>query len=163
MATSSNLRIIRAVTGLKRSVLYLDDETGCGEVFKLTFGEENDVRTATSLSEARRALRERAADIIISTQTLSEISGTDFLREVAASHPSSHRVLLTDTAHIGEVIHQIHAGTINGFIAKPWTEQSMRRALERTGAAFDVRSKTSQARALKTANNLRKQTIHNAA
>lgn len=162
MVSSSNLRIIRAVTRLKRSVLYLDDEAGCVEFFKHTFGVENDVRTAANLSDARRALKERAADIIISNQTLSEISGTDFLCEVAAAHPASYRVLLTDTAHIGEVIHQIHAGTINGFIAKPWTEQSMRRALERTGAAFDLRSKTSQARAA-TAAKLRKQTVHNAA
>ena len=113
------------------------------------FCDEYDVRTATTLAEARHALTERPADIIISDQRMPEIEGTQFLREVAESYPSSFRVMLTGSAVVGDIIREIRDGIVNLFAAKPWTEQSMRQVLERAGASFELRSKAREAR-LKT-------------
>jgi DNA-binding NtrC family response regulator len=121
---------------LKRAILYLDDEVACVDVFQEMFGDDFDVRTTTSASEARRALDERAADIVISDQRMPEIEGTEFLREIAETHPASYRVILTGSLTVGEVLREL-GGVINLFVSKPWTEQSMRQILERACASFD--------------------------
>ena len=113
------------------SILYVDDEVGCLNLFQEMFGNENDVRTATTVAEGRRMLEERPADIIISDQTMPESTGTDFLREVALSHPPSYRVLLTGSIHFGEVIPEIGAGTVHFFAPKPWTQEDMLQMMAR--------------------------------
>jgi DNA-binding NtrC family response regulator len=116
---------------LKPIILYIDDEVGCLNLFQEMFGGEYEVRTATTLSEARRLLAEHPADIIISDQSMPEIKGTDFLIEVAATQPSSYRVLLTGNITVGDAITEIGAGIIHLFITKPWTMENMCKALGR--------------------------------
>jgi DNA-binding NtrC family response regulator len=116
---------------LKPTILYIDDEAGCLRLFQETFGGEYEVRTATTLSEARRLLAEHPVDIVISDQSMPEIKGTDFLIEVAAAQPSSYRVLLTGTITVGDAFTEIGAGIVHLFITKPWTVGYMSKALGR--------------------------------
>jgi len=124
---------------VKRSILYFDDEVACIEVFQEMFGDDFDVRTAATLSDARRAMHERAADIVISDRRMPEIDGTEFLREVSEQYPTSYRVMLTGSATLGELIREISDGIVNLFVAKPWTEQSMRGILDRASSSFELR------------------------
>lgn len=124
---------------MKRSILYLDDEVACIDVFQEMFGDDFDVRTAATLSDARRAMHDRAADIVISDRRMPEIDGTEFLREVSELYPASYRVMLTGSATLGDLIHEISDGVVNLFVAKPWTEQSMRGILERASSSFELR------------------------
>lgn len=121
---------------MKRSIFYIDDEAGCLSLFSEMFGEDYDVRIATSLAEARRALVEQPADIVISDQAMPEIKGTDFLSEVAARYPSSYRVLLTGSINLGSVIPEMGAGLIHYFVPKPWTTGDMEQMLERASLYF---------------------------
>jgi DNA-binding NtrC family response regulator len=126
---------------VKQAIFYIDDEVGCLNLFQEKFGGEYDVRTAATLREARRMLEERPADIVISDQIMPEIKGTDFLREVARTHPPSYRVLSTGNIRFSEVIPEIGTGIIHFFAPKPWTQQDMRQMLERATAHFDVLDK----------------------
>jgi len=114
-------------------------------VFHHFFSGEYDVRTAANLDDARRALAERPADIVISDQAMPEISGTDFLREVSRAYPRSLRVLLTGSICVGNALREISSGVVNLFMAKPWTEAEMRRALERACAAAALNRPTTRA------------------
>ncbi|HKC66267.1 MAG TPA: response regulator [Pyrinomonadaceae bacterium] len=125
---------------MKRSILYLDDEAVCLEVFQKLFGGEYDVRTATTPSDARRMLEERPADIIISDQNMPEISGTEFLTEMAKKYPQSCRVMLTGRMLAGEAIPEILSGIVQLFMPKPWIEEDMRRVLERASLQVDLNS-----------------------
>jgi DNA-binding NtrC family response regulator len=116
---------------LKRTIFYFDDEAACLKVFQSTFGHEYDVRTTTSVAQARRMLLERSADIIISDQDMPEISGAEFLAEMAKEYPQSYRVMLTGRMLAGEAIPEILSGIIHFFIPKPWTVQEMQMMLER--------------------------------
>jgi len=122
---------------MRRTILYIDDETAQLSLFQDAFGSEYDVRTAHTPEDARRMLRERSADIVISDQTMPNIKGTDFLREVAARYPSSFRVLLTGSIPLFSVMPEVGNGLIHLFVAKPWTEETMRRMLERASLHFE--------------------------
>ena len=121
-----------------RSILYFDDEAAMLDLFQQMFGHEYDVRTTALLTEARRLLSERPAEIIISDQHMPEISGTDFLREAATLYPSSYRVMLTGSMLAGDAIPEILSGVIQLFIPKPWSKQSMQQMLERAGLQADL-------------------------
>lgn len=117
------------------SILYLDDEAPCLDIFSQMFGRDHDVRTAQTVGDARRALAEGSFDIVLSDYRMPEASGSVFLREVASAQPDCFRVLLTGAAGVGNFIGELGAGVIQLFLKKPWDEEGMRMALELTGAA----------------------------
>ena len=129
----------RGLRAMKRSVFYFDDDATLLDIFQEMFEDEYDVRTTTQLAEARRMLSECAADIIITDQSMPEISGSEFLREAIAKCPHSFRIMLTGYSMLGGVFGDIGSGLIDVFIVKPWTEEQMRQALERGGANVDFR------------------------
>jgi DNA-binding NtrC family response regulator len=116
---------------MQTSILYLDDESEVLAVFRDTFGREYDVTTAATAAEARRALSERPADIVISDQAMPDILGTEFLAEVARDYPRTYRVLLTGSMTVAGALPEIRRGTVHLFVAKPWDAAGMRRMLER--------------------------------
>lgn len=116
---------------MRCSVLYLDDEAACLALFRDVFGGEYDVRTASTPEEARRMLTERPADIVISDEAMPGTSGKVFLAEVAASYPSSYRVLLTGSITVGVALGEIGAGVVQAFVTKPWTREDINRVFER--------------------------------
>ncbi|HEV2705428.1 MAG TPA: response regulator [Pyrinomonadaceae bacterium] len=118
---------------MKLTILYFDDEPTILENFWEMFDGQHEVLTTTSLAEARRIVRERAPDIIISDQRMPEIEGTEFLREVALLQPNCLRILVTGHAQMSDVLIEISTGIINFFIPKPWTEEYMSMVLERAG------------------------------
>jgi len=116
---------------LKKSILYLDDEVACLNLFRSLFDTEYDVRTAATPEVARGMLLERPSDIIISDQNMPEISGTEFLAEIAEKYPSSYRAMVTGAMTLGDVFPEVCSGALHLFVAKPWDTQHLRTALER--------------------------------
>ena len=123
---------------MKRSVFYFDDDATLLDIFQEMFEDEYDVRTTTKLAEARQMLSECTADIIITDQSMPEISGSEFLREAIEKCPHSFRIMLTGYAAVGDVFGDITRGLIDVFIVKPWKEEQMRQVLERGGAAVEA-------------------------
>jgi DNA-binding NtrC family response regulator len=124
---------------MKRSVFYFDDDAKLLDIFQEMFEDEYDVRTTTKLAEARSMLSECAADIIITDQSMPEISGSEFLREAIVKCPDSFRIMLTGYSVVGDVYGDITKGLIDVFIVKPWQEEQMRQVLERGGAAVEAK------------------------
>ncbi|HEV7904566.1 MAG TPA: response regulator [Pyrinomonadaceae bacterium] len=123
---------------MKRSVFYFDDDAKLLDIFQEMFEDEYDVRTTTKLAEARLMLSECAADIIITDQSMPEISGSEFLREAIRKCPQSFRIMLTGYSMVGDVYGEVTKGLIDVFIVKPWQEEQMRQVLERGGAAVEA-------------------------
>lgn len=127
---------------MKRSVFYFDDDATLLDIFQEMFEDEYEVRTTTKLAEARQILSECAADIIITDQSMPEISGSEFLREAVEKCPHSFRIMLTGYWAVGDVFGQITNGLIDIFIVKPWQEAQMRQVLERGLAAVEAQRVT---------------------
>lgn len=119
---------------MRRKIIYLDDEPACLRLFADTFNAEFEVCLAQTPREARALLCLGAPDVFISDQSLGELSGTEFLTEVATLCPSSYRVLLTGTISLGSVLVELGTGVVEAFISKPWTEESVRLMLARADA-----------------------------
>jgi DNA-binding NtrC family response regulator len=136
--STTTRRKTKKAFGMKRTILYLDDDMACLKLFRETLGEDYEVRTAPTYAEARRLLSLNRADIVISDQLMPDIKGAEFLREVAEQYPVSFRVLLTGGDTIGNLLREISSGVINLFITKPWTEQDMRRVLELANMTHDL-------------------------
>lgn len=117
------------------SILYLDDDAVCLDIFRQMLEDEHEVRTALTLAEARRALAEETFDIVFSDYRMPEADGSAFLQEVASAQPDSYRVMLTGAAGVGGFIGELSGGVIHLFLRKPWSEEGMRMALELAGAA----------------------------
>jgi len=125
---------------VKPTVLYLDDESPLLDIFSQMFSDEYDVRTASTLAEARQLLKSCTPAIIISDWSMPEVSGLDFLREAAEACPDSFRIILTGYGQVGDAIGEISAGLVELFITKPWTEDELRKALERAREVIARRS-----------------------
>jgi DNA-binding NtrC family response regulator len=123
------------------SILYFDDEQSLLDIFEEMFGGKYEVRTTTTLAEARRILADCTVEIVISDQLMPEIEGTEFLREAAALCPDSFRIMLTGHAVVGEMLAEISSGIIQLFVVKPWTEEQLRQVLERAIVSFNLRRK----------------------
>lgn len=123
---------------MKRSILYFDDDPGLLDIFEEMFQPEYAVKTATMLSGARQLLTETTFDIIISDLSMPEISGVDFLREIAKKCPSSIRILVTGYAGAGELLPEISNGIVQSFLRKPWREQEMDQLIKRAVAFMEA-------------------------
>ena len=121
---------------MKRSVLYFDDDLVLLDIFEEMFQHEYEVKTAVALATARRLLSETTFDIIISDLSMPEISGVDFLQEVARKHPLSIRILVTGYATAGDMLPEIGSGIVQVFLAKPWHEQEMDQVIKRAVASL---------------------------
>lgn len=129
----------------RASILYLDDERMCLDVFRATFGDEFQVRTAQTAAEARRALAsEGPFDVIISDQFMPELDGVTFLGEAAAASPESYRVLLTGSVGVGDCLRAIASGVVQLFISKPWNDEHLRRVLELAESSARMRASVSR-------------------
>lgn len=127
---------------MKRSVFYFDDDVKLLDIFQEMFEDEYDVRTASKLSAARQILSDCAADIIITDQSMPEISGSEFLREAIEKCPHSFRIMLTGYSLVGDLLGEVTDGLIDVFIVKPWQEEQMKQVLERGGAAVEAQRKS---------------------
>lgn len=123
------------------TIIYLDDNADCLEMFADAFADDYDVRTARSPEEARALLAERPADVIIADQHLEVSNGADFLAETARRHPTSFRILVTGALMTPPVARGINEGAINLYVCKPWPLREMRHHLRAAteGAAFYLR------------------------
>lgn len=108
------------------TILYVDDQTELLTIFKLMFGDDYEIRICDNPADALRMLSESPVDIIISDQSMPEMSGTQFLRLATKLCPNSFRIMLTGYAAVGDVVGEIASGIINIFIPKPWSETQLR-------------------------------------
>lgn len=94
------------------------------------FGDRYEIRTTSTLQEARRALAEASFDIVICDYLMPETDGLTFLQEVAASNPANYRVMLTGTLVVGSLINELSSGVVHHFLSKPWSDESIRTVFE---------------------------------
>ena len=98
----------------KKTILLVDDEENNLQLLKRTLRGKYEILTATDGKKALDVVSEHGDDIslIVSDQRMPEMSGTEFLKQIAKQHPDIVKILLTGQADtdimVDETIENLH-------------------------------------------------------
>jgi diguanylate cyclase (GGDEF)-like protein len=103
----------------------VDDEPAVLALLADQLGPAFDVRVAGSADQARRALTEQRADIVLSDLVLPDGSGLQLLDWVYRHHPHTARVLLTGTGRIEDAADAVNCARVHRLILRPWRAEDL--------------------------------------
>ncbi len=107
------------------TLLLVDDEPAVLALLVDQLSPECDVATACTAEQARRSLRERPTDIVLTDLQLPDGNGIQLLDWVHQSSPGTARVLLTGTARIEDAVAAINGSRIHRMLLKPWRGEDL--------------------------------------
>lgn len=112
-------------------VLLVDDEAHILSALQRTLRREPyEVIATTRIADALDLLAARAVAVVVSDQKMPGASGVEFLREVAARHPQTKRILLTGWPEdVPE--RERDAARLDAVLPKPWDEPMLKATLAR--------------------------------
>lgn len=112
-------------------ILYIDDEKINLTNFKFLFQDDYEIFTAMSAREGLEILKLHEFQIVISDQRMPDITGTEFLSQVALLYPDSIRILLTAYTETADIIDAINIGHVYQYITKPYGEKAVKNVLQK--------------------------------
>jgi len=114
------------------TLLFVDDELNILSSLKRLFRPQGyNIIVATSGPEALALMKEEKIDLVISDMRMPEMSGAEFLEEVAKNWPETIRLLLTGYADMSSTVDAINKGRIYQYISKPWDDHDIKVAVEK--------------------------------
>lgn len=114
-----------------RTLLLVDDDTDILDGLSILLRRDNyKILTATSAQEALTVLTRQPVDVILSDQSMPEMTGVEFLRLVQDSHPETMRILLSGFAELQLVTDALNDGAVYKFLTKPWDDNQLRAHVE---------------------------------
>ncbi len=106
------------------NILLVDDEESILHSLKRCFRKSGwNIRTATSGFDGLDILALNSIDLVISDMKMPEMTGAEFLAEVAEKYPSTIRILLTGFSELESAIDAINRGKIYSYVSKPWDDE----------------------------------------
>lgn len=125
--------VIGMNTMLKKRVLIVEDEPDLSAVFVNlldVFGVQSHV--AENASVAKKAIVQNKFDFIIIDLTLPDESGVDLYKDMVLSQPEYRgNVIFTSGMNVTEELGEIMRKDGISFLAKPFSIEKLRHALER--------------------------------
>jgi diguanylate cyclase (GGDEF)-like protein len=131
---SSPTPIIRT----RSSVLVVDDEPSILALLTGQLGHDFDVRVAVSIEQARRALTDRPADIVLTDLHLPDGTGLQLLDWVYRLHPRTARVLLTGTGRIEDAADAVNCARVHRLVLKPWRAEDLLTTLQAVARGLEL-------------------------
>lgn len=121
-------------TGMAARIICVDDEPNVLASLKLML-REYDVHTATSAAQGLELLKAfDPVPVVISDMRMPQVSGAQFLKEVAVRYPMTARVLLTGASDMEAAVDAVNLGNLFRFLLKPCPPEHLRATL---GAALE--------------------------
>ncbi|RRS10639.1 sigma-54-dependent Fis family transcriptional regulator [Pseudoalteromonas sp. J010] len=113
------------------TLLFVDDEPLIlRSLIRALRDEPYEVLTANSGEEGLALLEERPIDVVISDKMMPNMSGIEFLGEVAERYPDTLRIMLTAFTDLDGLIHAINQGKVWGYLQKPFEIDSIKLTIE---------------------------------
>lgn len=113
------------------SILVVDDSASTVEVLRRNL-EAGGYRvfTASSVAEAVRLLEQAVPDLVITDLKMPKASGLDLIRHVRENYKNTEVMMITGYASIGGAVDAVKRGAAE-YLAKPFTEEELRTAVEK--------------------------------
>jgi len=113
------------------TILFVDDDAAIlASLKRLTRIIDSACLFASSGAEGLRILAENTVDVVVSDMKMPEMSGVEFLAQVANLYPETVRMALTGFTDSDMVMGAINDGRIWGYLQKPWDNQQLVISLE---------------------------------
>lgn len=116
---------------MKPSIIYIDDDEINLILFRELFIEDFEITTYVSGLEALEYLKTTKVDYILTDQQMPVITGIEFLWELKKICPDQmpRRIMVSGTYKPKEVKQALRKNLMDGFIAKPWTYDALKKII----------------------------------
>ncbi|MGB0403050.1 MAG: hybrid sensor histidine kinase/response regulator [Salibacteraceae bacterium] len=118
-------------------ILYVDDRVNNLNSFKALFRREYQVFIAESPEIGMQILAKEKIKVVLSDYKMPGTSGVIFLEAVKNQYPETIRIMLTGHADLLAVVEAINKSEIFRFLAKPWSEEELKNAIEASLSLYD--------------------------
>uniref|UniRef100_UPI0035674B91 HD domain-containing phosphohydrolase n=1 Tax=Pontibacterium sp. TaxID=2036026 RepID=UPI0035674B91 len=119
--------------GQKIKILCVDDEASVLSSLKRVLrGESYQFFSASCARDGLFLLENELVDIVVSDMRMPEVSGAEFLSDVASRYPDCARILLTGYSDIESTIQAVNEGQIHRYIQKPWNNEDLLLTIDQT-------------------------------
>ena len=107
-------------------ILIVDDESKILSSLYRTFRPLGyTIYLANSGAEGLQIISKHSVDVVISDMNMPNMSGDEFLSEVANISPKTIRIVLTGFSNMDATINAINEGKISRYIKKPWNNSDI--------------------------------------
>ena len=124
---ASNL--LNAGERVRTLLLVDDDESILASLEYLLSREGYRIFTAATAAAGLELLAANTVDVVISDQSMPEMTGVEFLRRVRQLHPHSLRIVLSGFADLQTVTEAVNDGTIYKVLAKPCDDTALKASI----------------------------------
>lgn len=116
-------------------VLYVDDEAPMVSVVSRILGNQVQLETTTSSSEALGLVAQGRYDIVMTDLRMPEHDGVEVLRAARAARPDVLGIVVTGAAELDTALTAINELSVFRFLLKPWATEEL---LAAVGAAVEI-------------------------
>lgn len=124
---------------LPYSVLFVDDEERILRTLTILFRPHARVFATSDPEEALRLVVDEDIDVVVSDQRMPAVSGTELLARIRDIAPQTVRMLLTGYSEVESAIGAVNDGEIHRYLTKPWTVESILRAVRDAATVAQLR------------------------
>jgi len=113
-------------------VLYVDDDAGNIEAFKLAFEDQFALRTATRGADALAIMEREDIAVLLADERMPGMSGVELLARAAERHPLSVRVIVSAYSDTDRLLRAINHGHAYYYVVKPWNRGELGDVIQRS-------------------------------
>ena len=125
----------------KPSILYVDDESINLRSFNSLFRRDYKIHQAISAKEGLEILKQIDIQVVIADQRMPEMTGAEFLKQVAVEFPKTIRFILTGFSDYDAIVYAINYGKIQGYFNKPLDVKEIKTAVDKALETYYLRIK----------------------
>ncbi|QDG78725.1 sigma-54 dependent transcriptional regulator [Labrenzia sp. PHM005] len=107
------------------TILVIDDEIRALESISRILDEDFDVKTASTVGEATKILKEEWVQIVLCDQRMPEQTGVEFLKTVRHRWPDAIRMIISGYTDAHDIIDGVNEAGIYQYITKPWHPENL--------------------------------------
>jgi len=113
----------------KPSILIIDDEANFRESLQLALEGSYDIKTASNIQDAVKAVKESTPDAVLLDVRLPDGEGTDMLSELKKLNPMPVTIVMTAYATLDNAVKALKEGAADYFV-KPLEIEKLKRELD---------------------------------
>ncbi len=123
-------------SGVKCSILIVDDERYILATLAASLREEFEVLTASSGEEALEVFAQHDVDLLLCDQKMPGICGVEVLEWARKNRPKTIRLLMTGFAELEDAVEAINRGQVFRYLFKPWRIDELIEVLQHAAKTF---------------------------